>query len=162
MINLREIRNAVVFYIDDRVKSTFKISPIAGQNDINPGEKFNIELKVTNAAGNPDQAIELINLRYRLEMKDSAVAKLIVPSKAVGTVPGKQEGDEVAVMTLTLKPNNDRLLEGETQTLTLKGKALAKGKTDLTFDVLADPDLNYLFPKSTSTVDFTAKVNVEN
>jgi|GEM_PF-3871229 len=160
MVNLREIRNAVVDYIDNRVKPTFKISPIGNEKQINPGEKFNIVLTVTNAAGNPEQAVQLVNVRYRLEIKNPAIAKLIVPSLGVGTTSAGIPGKEVAAMLLNLTPNNDRLLEGETQTLTLQGKALAKGSAELAFDVLADPDLNYLFPKSTSTPGFKDNVKV--
>jgi len=168
-INLADITDAVQTYLNTKVAVAITdVTPADGDGTkINPGEDFVVHLETTNAAA-ASGGVAIRNLKYRLTVADGSVAKLIVPGTLINrttSLDGKTvltEGDERTGMIV--EPTAfSKLAAGEGATLTVKGKAsdAAKGgKTSVNVRVLAEVDLDQLFPQGEDTPETTASVRV--
>jgi hypothetical protein len=167
-INLLDLRGAVQSYLNTKV--TVSLSTFAPDvpATINPNEEFSFSVTATNADA-ANGGVRLVNVRYHLKVVARSVAKLLVPTNSplaligVTARSGPLEtdtvlapGTEVAEMylfpfnNLGVAVDNKTLDVGEADTLSnLKGIAGGGiGATDIKFDILADVDLNFLFPKN--------------
>ena len=169
-INLSDIPKAVQDYFSSRVVDSIVVNPIpvGVATQINPGEQFNITLTVNNSVDDPDQGIQLNNVRYHVISSDVNIAKLIVPSSSVAVARKKsssssellQEGKEVAEMFLFPPAPDDILKAGATGSISIRGHALTIGKPSVNFDVHADVDLGYLFPSNQQGPDTSHSVEI--
>jgi hypothetical protein len=167
-IHLSDIRNAAVDYFSSLVVPSITVNPIpvGVATEVNPGEQFNITLTVKNSVDDPDQGIQLNNVRYHVNIDDVTKATLIVPSSSVAVAREKsssssrllKEGDEVAEMFLF--PPDDILEAGATGSVSIRGHALTAGTRHVNFDLHADVDLGYLFPVNQQSPDTSHSVSI--
>jgi hypothetical protein len=179
-INLQELRAAVQSYVDSSVK--VKISDITPQSgtQLGPNEEFTFNVSADNTIAGSN-AIRLINVRYHIKLSPTGAAKLLAPNsttvlntvRAFNNPQGtgapfalNQPVDEMYVFSTSAfildRPNE--LSPGDIDTITgLKGKAGSApggGTTNIQARVLADPDLDYLFPKDQDTATATKVLNI--
>jgi len=175
---LRDIRTAVQNYLDTHV--AVSISPITPKTGtvVNKSELFTFTVSVTNSSA--ADAIRLVKVRYHLHVQTPAVAKLVVPATnpdAQGiTYKNLPGGDfasnlapnaEVADMYLFPSPSNflgegsGDLDVGDKDTIEVTGRGLVVGGTDIKFRVLAEADLDFLFPHFEDSATVVQKVDVK-
>lgn len=174
-IDLREIRAAVINYVDSKVTVSISTpAPVSGAV-INPNEMFSFTLTAKNADA-ASGGIPLRDVIWHVWVQDEAVCKLIVPvpighvllvvarSGPSSAYPQLAPGSEVREMYLFPKSNKVRYLWiGETETITLQGKAGADpegGITSIQFKVYANVDMDWLFPQKQDTVIAIEMLNV--
>ena len=156
-INLKDIPDAVQSYLNSKVSVAIaQLAPAAGTT-INPGETFEVRIEATNAnavAG----GIALTNVKYRLSVDNGAIAKLIVPAGAIyrtEDLAGNRLNGNQEVTAMIVENQIDRQLAvGEVKTLSVTGKATGTasgGNTTVRARVLADVDLEALFPQGEDT-----------
>jgi hypothetical protein len=162
-INLRDIPDAVQAYLDNEVKVKIKeIRPASG-NSIGPGEDFEVEVEVKNA--NAATGLALTKLKYRLEVANPSVAKLEVPGSAyiiTTDLEGNRIGGEVGSM-IVWNQLADTLAPGEIKTMVFNGTAGTSnsgGNTSIRARVLADINLDSLFPAGEDTVEVSKALTV--
>ena len=171
-IELKDIRTAVRVYLNTKV--AVSISPLVADvpGVISPNEGFTFSVTAINAAST-EGGIALRNIRYHLSVANSSVAKLVVPpttvaiTRAIPAVPVAGTTDitltpGTQVKEMFLFPLADRTLTtGDTDTISgLKGRAGALGNTEINFDILADPDLEFLFPKNENSFTTSRPLSV--
>jgi len=126
-------------------------------NVLSPNEGFTFSISVQNTAYALG-GIRLINVGYHISVADSSKAKLIVPPATVGRATSSHTfpaivyapGTEQSGYYLVPPEGHDikALDAGETDTIAgLRGIAKALGTTQIRVHILADPDLDYIFPK---------------
>jgi len=161
-INLNEIPAAVRAYLDTKI--TVSVSPLtsAAGPTINPSENFSFSVTVTNANAALG-GIALKNVRYILTVDNSAVGKLKVPAIGSSTdLTGAvlAAGAEVAAFIYSpptfvfIGDSAATLGVGDADTQSFSGKAgaaVAGGTTTIRARILADVDLDQLFPKGEDT-----------
>jgi hypothetical protein len=174
-IVLRDIRTAVQNYLDTHVTVTISAPTPASGVTIQPNETFTFSITGTNSAS-PD-AIRLVNVRYHVSVANPAVAKLVVPATnpfpAVNGITYKARSGffgplvdlapnaEVGEMFLFPSPSSsagpifiDRagdLDVGDSDTISLTGKAgaaAAGGNSQISCNIIAEVDLDFLFTKN--------------
>jgi hypothetical protein len=171
-IELTDIRTAVQVYLNTKVQVS--VSPLVANvpGVISPGEGFTFSVTAKNAAL-ADGGIDLNNVRYHLRVANSAIGKLIVPPTTIGTAQSASgavlsAGSQVTEMLLT-PPNvlNEKglpafdLPAGDSDTISgLKGKAGILGATNIRLDILAHPDLKFLFPNNENSVTASRELKV--
>lgn len=152
-INLMDIRTAVQDYLNTKVSAL--ISPLTAP--INPGEEFSFTITALNPPATSG-GIRLVNVRYHLKIANSTVAKLIVPPSgtAIARSGFLTTDDELPPGTLVSEmylfptsANNDTFDVDDHNTIPdLKGMAgNGVGNTEIQCNVIAEPDLDFLFPK---------------
>ncbi|HEY9657185.1 MAG TPA: hypothetical protein V6C65_01885 [Allocoleopsis sp.] len=172
---LRDLRTAVQNYLDTQVAITISAFTPATGTSIQPGEQFTFSVTGTNASG--VDAIRLINVRYVVRVIDPAVAKLVVPATNPDAMGIRYKGPGLIFGTLVDLAPNARVSEmyiyppasmnspfyidragdlniGDSDTLTLTGEAgsaVNGGNTQIMCQILADPDLDFIFPKNENT-----------
>jgi hypothetical protein len=158
-IDLRDITDAVQTYLNKKV--TIAITDLTttdGEGDeVNPGETFKVVLEATNADATSG-GVALSNLKYRVSVDDGSVAKLVAPGNLIfrttdldGNVLA--EGTERASLIIE-NVAATKLGAGVSSKLTVTGKASNAangGKTSISARVLADVDLDELFPQGEDT-----------
>lgn len=166
-IELRELRTAVQVYLNTKVQVSVSPLVAAVPNTINPGEGFTFSVTARNAAF-ADGGIALNNVRYHLHVANSTIGKLIVPPATIGTAKSAlgdtnnlTPGAQVTEMFFFPLDERNRLGQGETDTISgLKGKAGILGTTNISLDILADPDINFLFPRNENSVTASRELKV--
>ena len=167
VVNLQEIRTAVLTYVDTKV--TCSVSAIIPDVPIalSPSEGFTFNVTVSNAAVAAG-GIRLTNVRYVISASSSNV-KLIVPpvtvgnARVIGLLPlALNPGTETSGYILTPPAGDLKILDpGETDTITgLKGIAKSLGAFSVCFHILADIDLDFLFPQDAPSVNGCKPGNV--
>ncbi|MBO0612325.1 hypothetical protein [Thiothrix fructosivorans] len=168
-INLQDIRSAVINYIDTKV--TVSISPLnpAAGLTVGPDEQFGFTLKAKNAD------IPLKNVIWHVWVENSSVGKLIVPaspkahsslypSEANKLTPGTSVAGMYlfppstiffpfpVVDAMPIIPDPAGYLGvDDTDSISLQGKAgstATGGITNIRFNIYAECDMDWLFPKS--------------
>jgi len=183
-IVLRDLRTAVQNYLDTKVTVSISALTPAGGTTIQPNETFTFSVTGTNTAA-PD-AIRLVNVRYHVKVVNPTVAKLVVPASNPDASGIKYKSGSGGLFTVDLSPNaevsemylfppvdsgfpfpSDKagdLDPGDSDTITgLKGKAapaLGGGITQITCRILADPDLDFLFPQNEDNPSATKALTV--
>lgn len=162
-ISLQDLRSAVIDYLNTSVTTSISALVADAPNVISPNEGFAFSVTATNAPA--PTGVQLTDVVYHLKIASGSVAKLQVP-----TSPPARASTDSSAPTLTagtfvtemyLFPANNILGVGDTDTVAgLRGKAFALGQATITFDVYADIDLNFLFPRTTSDPDSTRLVTV--
>jgi hypothetical protein len=153
-INLRDIPTAVQDYLNNKVAVTVsQLTPASGpQLGINETFTFTVNARNANAA---DGGIALKNVRYVLSVDNPNVLKLFVAPTGPSTSPG---GNPLAPGTLvgamihvpTGAPTAMGLGVGDNDTMTFTGKTGTTGggvTTEIKAQIIADVDLDSLFPK---------------
>jgi hypothetical protein len=156
-INLKDIPDAVQSYLNTKVSVAIsQVAPSSGSS-INPGETFEVHIEAANANA-ASGGVALKNTKYRVSVDNGAIAKLIVPPGAIyfatdlagNRLNGNQEVTSMIVENMIAR----ELAVGDTGTLVLSGKATAAaagGATTVRARVLADVDLDALFPQGEDT-----------
>lgn len=174
-INLQDIRTSVQTYLNEKV--IVKISELIPESGIQLGqnEKFAFKVTVSNAPSN-EGGLALKNVRYYIEIDNPLVAKLYVPPNiedffhVIGWAKSEpndnsenlQPGKLVNYYYLFPGKGNkhkDYLNPGESKSFgsTIFSESHIKGKTQtplngsgasIVFKVLAEIDLDYIFPKN--------------
>ncbi len=178
-INLSDIRSSVQKYFDTKLQAEIGVTNppltvvghppnLAQFTQLTPNQQFTYKITAKNAA---DGGVRLVNVRYRLQVDNPSVLKLIVPEAAKATATGRplghlgheqtgpplNPGQQVDFMVLTRapgrlpSPSSTTILEvgGSGALDDLHGVAGTAGgtTTNIKFDILADPDLDFIFPK---------------
>ena len=154
---------------------------------INPNEQFTFSVTATNSSA--ADAIRLVNVRYQVSVANPAVGKLVVPATnpdangiryrgPVGIFAGPlvdlAPNAEVGTMFLFPPASSTGgpifieragdLDVGDSDTISgLKGKAgpgAGGGNSQITCRILAEPDLDFLFPKFEDSPTATRVLNV--
>lgn len=166
-INLADVPGAVKTYLDTKVSVGISpFTPIAGVA-IGPNETFTFNVEVRNAiplAG----GVALSNVKYRIAVTNPAVAKIRVPGGGTSTTlnfPFTPLPMNEFVDGFIYSPTGDNfsLSVGEIDNLPLTGKAGAAGgggTTAINARILADVDLNQLFPKGQDSTPATKNLTV--
>jgi hypothetical protein len=160
-ILLPDLRLAVAAAVDS-ITTTISVPAPDVPATINPNEEFTFSVTTTNNAAN---TIRFVNVTYHLSISPGTVGQLKVPaspparSSSDPTAPTLAVGSFVTSMFLfptdnTLDVNDSDVISG------LKGKGLGLGAGTITCHVHADPDLNYLFPKSEPGINGSRGFNV--
>jgi hypothetical protein len=153
-INLKEITDAVKSYLDNKVTVTISgVTPQAG-NAVNPNESFTFRVVATNADA-ANGGVALKNVRYRISVDNPAVVKLKVPPTTSGSATDLGGGALAAgalVGAMIFDPASAAfdLAVGDHDAITVSGvagSAAAGGNSTIRARVLAEVDLNLLFPK---------------
>jgi hypothetical protein len=160
---LRDIRAKVKEYLDTKVTVTISpFTPAAGTS-LGPGEKFTFKVTVANANA-ANFGVRLRNVKYRVSAGDGTVVKLVVPLTGGATdfdgvpLPGSAVVRRFIFHPFGLDSEGDNfaLDVGDTDSLSLTGIADTNpsgGLVRIKASILADVDLNYLFPKGENTVE---------
>ena len=164
-IQLTDIRNAVISYLDTSV--TTSVSPLVPDvpNALSPNERFTYSVTATNAAA--PTGIRLIDVRYHLSVSPSTVALLEVPGSPLYTARAENNstagtlGPGTLVAEMYLFPVDNTLDVGDSDTFPgLRGRAMALGNATISFDIHAYVDQNYVFPMTSTDPDSTRQVSV--
>ncbi|WP_448640764.1 hypothetical protein [Geodermatophilus sp. URMC 63] len=165
-LNLSDLPQAVKAYLNDKV--TVTVSPPKPDNgeSINPGETFKFTVTVTNAPAD-NGGIALSNVRFSIRVANPDVIKIRVPTNGSAT---DISGDPIAagseVGFLLFDPTSSdvsTLRVGETDTFTFTGRAgsgTESGSTTITARILADPNIDALFPRNGSSSTSTQSIAV--
>jgi hypothetical protein len=168
-INLQDIPNAVKAYLNTKVTVTsIDIFAATESGDvINPNERINIKIRVKNADA-ANGGVALKNVKYRLSVDSPAVAKLEVPKTTAGKttdLAGNVLTQGLFVNSMIFDPIESQfeLPVGDTQDLTLAGQTGATaGTTILRVRVIADVDVDALFPKNEDSTPAAKTFTVVN
>ena len=147
--------------------------------EIRPTEKFTFSVTATNSS--EADAVVLENVRYHVRVEDPTLAKLIVPptnpdengtgykgpdaasGELVELAPNAEVDEMILFPRAITKPvdmgeDSPVIIEGagelgvgDSDVLSLKGRALAVGSTRLTCQVSGEPDVE--IPLATKTLD---------
>jgi hypothetical protein len=165
-INLPDLPQAVRAYLNGKVTVTVSALTPASGASINPGETFTFKVRVDNAPA-ASGGILLTNVRYSIRVANSNVIKIRVPSTGTsldGSGNPIAVGTEVGFFEFNpASPDISSLQIGETDELTFAGKAgagQAGGSTTISAKILADPDINALFPRNEDSTTATRSVTV--
>lgn len=151
MFDLAEVPEAVKKYLDTKVSVGISAFTPAVGATIGPNEIFTFKVEVRNAipaAG----GVALSNVKYRIAVTNSAVAKIQVPTGGTSTsLSGVPIAPPMFVDGFIFTPTgvNSSLGVGDIDNLPLTGKAgpgVAGGTTKVDARILADIDLAQLFP----------------
>ncbi|MGY1670802.1 hypothetical protein [Geodermatophilus sp. SYSU D00710] len=141
------------------------LTPASGAS-INPGETFTFKVRVANATA-ADGGIILTNVRYSIRVPNPNVIKIRVPSSGTsldGSGNPISAGSEVGFFEFNpASPDISILQIGETDEFTFTGRAgsgPAGGSTTIVAKILADPDINALFPRNEDSSLATRTVTV--
>ena len=166
-INLRDIPEAVQNYMNTKVTVTVSnFTPATGAT-IGPNELFTFNVTATNANA-ASGGITLKNVKYRIQSANAAVAKIKVPAGGISTdLLGNPLAVGTEVAAFIYDPSagnvNDTLGVGDPDTISLTGRAGASpagGVTNIQARILADVDLDLLFPKNEDTSVVTRNITV--
>jgi len=181
-ITLRDIRTAVQNYLDTHVGVSISGLTPAGGVSIQPNEVFTFSVTANNSSA--ADAIRLVNVRYHIRVLNPAVAKLVVPSSNPDANGVTYKSGPGGFFSFNLAPNAEvgemflfppasgifapdkagDLDIGDIDTIAgLKGKAgsaPAGGSTSITCAVLAEADLDFLFPKNEDSASATRALTV--
>ncbi len=157
-MSLRDIPDAVKAYLNTQVTVTITQVKPAGGTTITPNEEFDVHIKATNAT--TSTGVRLKNVRYRVSFDNPTVADFNIPQDD-GTLTNIAGGEKL----FTPEPEQDEstLGVGESDTIILRakaGSAAGGGTTTVRARVLADIDLDSLFPKGEDTPVASKTVNV--
>jgi hypothetical protein len=166
-INLPDLPQAVRAYLDTKVAVTVEVNQDVGEV-INPLEACYIRVNVSNASvGNG--GIALTNVRYQVLVNDPSVVQFYVPQQLAGRsidehgqylVPGRLVG---FFNFDPSDPDVSYLRIGENTSYRFNGRIVtgAGGFTAaVSVRILADPDLNALFPRNENSTWGTTGVEV--
>ena len=172
-INLKDVPDAVKAYLNTRVTvAVSAFTPQAG-NSVQPNETFTFSVSVTNANA-ANGGINLKNVRYRIESANPAVAKFPLLNQPGGTatpldvvsapvdVPLLPAG--AILITPLANSDTSRLEPGETDSIVVRGvagSAPAGGDTSIRARILADVDLDRLFPQNEDSPVTARTLHVE-
>ena len=162
-INLTDIRSAVIDYVNDSVTTSVSSLVADVPNAISPNEGFTFSVTASNAAA--PTGIQLVNVVYHLKVASGSVAKLQVPTTPIARSGSRTSDPQLTVgnyvTEMYLFPSDNVLEVGDSDTVAgLRGKAYAVGQATITFEVYADIDLGFVFPRTTSDPDSIRLVNV--
>lgn len=162
-IILADVPGAVKTYLDTKVSVGISaFTPVTGAV-INPNEKFTFKVEVRNAIASAG-GVALTNMKYRIAVTNSAVAKIEAPAGGTSTsLTGTPVTPGTLVDGFIYTPTgvNSSLHVGDVDTLPLTGKAgPGGGTTAINARVLADVDLNQLFPKGQDSTPDTRNLAV--
>lgn len=155
-ILLKDVRAELQHHLNSQVSTSASFRAGTG-SVINAGESVLVDVTATNSAA--VDSVQLINVVYHLRIGSPAVARLSKPSPAQGVARSGPKPGDAAILDLAfpvaeyyLHPpagtDPKVLTPGETDTIFgLPAKALAAGSTSVYVNVLADLDLQWLFPK---------------
>jgi hypothetical protein len=153
-INLQDLPKAVRAYLDEKVTVTISDPTPSGGTFIEPDETFTFRVDVFNASA-ANGGIPLINVRYSIRVEHPDVLKIHVPttgSSLDGSGHTIAPGTEVGFFEFNPdSPASSTLQVGEADGLNFRGKAgpnRAGGSTRIQAKILADPDINALFPRN--------------
>jgi hypothetical protein len=165
-IDLKDISDAVQTYLNKKVAVVItELTPAEG-NSVNPGETFEVHVEATNA-DSTSGGVALKNLKYRLSVDNGSVGHLVVPTGMFihttdldgnDVTKGTERTSMIVQNTLFTK-----LAIGESSTLVVTGKAsdaASGGSTSVRARVLADVDLDELFPQGEDTPVATKSLTV--
>jgi len=166
-INLADIRSAAATYLRNNVTVTIGVVIEAGAI-LNPNEIFAVDIRATNTGG-----VRIKNVRLRVEMVDSAVAKLQVkgdflimpgfPPPVIISNVKDLNGSAVILNQLVSGMIIDfggthgwNVIDPGENLPTVRifgkaGSATSGGTTSLRARIVADVDQDYLFPPNTSS-----------
>lgn len=161
-INLQDIRNAVVTYVDNKVNVSISTLLPTGGNEINPNEEFSFTITAKNAIADSG-GIPLKDIIWRIWVENEAVGKLTVPTGITarsglsttstllpaGTLVREMYLFPSSIAFLPDDPKN-YLGVGDSDTISLKGRAMSNpsgGSSNIKFKIYADIDMDWLFPK---------------
>lgn len=164
-ILLHEIRSAVQTYLNTKVICSIPTIEPAVPNALSPGEEFTFTVRAQNA-NSAAGGIALTNVRYHIRISNAAIGKLIVPPTTIGiaksgplpTATTLTPGSLVPELFLTTPTGTDakKLDVADIDTITgLKGRSLALGTLDIRLSIIADPDLDFLFPKNENSEEIS-------
>lgn len=155
-INLKDIPAAVKAYLDTKVTVTVSTPVPSSGTTIGPNETFTFSVVAANADA-ANGGVVLKNMKYRLAVDNPAVAKIKVPTGGTATdLAGNSlvAGAEVGAFIFAPTSFGFDLPVGDTDRLSFTGKAGSNqsgGTTTIQARVLADIDLDQLFPKGEDT-----------
>ena len=159
-INLKDIRTAVMNYVDSNVTITITNLLSAGAT-INPGEGFNMKLNASNANA-ANGGIPLKNVVWWVSVQDETVFKLIVPDEPYVTRSGQSKsspkltpGTQVNEMYIFPRAVDNYLGIGDTDSLTVNCKAgpgSTGGACFIFAKLYASVDEAWLFPKDQDSI----------
>ena len=160
-ILLPDLRLAVAAAVDS-ITTTVSAPVPDVPATINPNEEFTFSVTATNTAAN---TIRFVNVTYHLTITPSAVGQLKVPASPPARALADPAAPTLAVGSFVsgmfLFPTDNSLDVGDSDTIAgLKGKGLGLGAGTISCHVHADPDLNYLFPKSEPGISGTRNFSV--
>ena len=159
-INLKDIRTAVINYVDTQVTIRTSNLITAGPT-VNPSESFSMTLTATNADA-ASGGIPLKGLVWHLLVQDEDVAKLIVPdapmearSSLDKSLPTLTPGSQVREMYLYPRAGARNLGVGASEQINLSCRASASSIGGACFvyaKIYASVNLDWLFPKNQDSV----------
>ena len=165
-IDLRDITDAVQTYLNKKVAVAITELKATNGDQVDPGETFDVKLEATNA--DATSGVALKNLKFRVSVDDGSVAKLIVPD---GFLFSSTDLDGNSVVKGTERTSMivsnagvSRLIAGQSGGFTISGKAsgaASGGKTTVRARVLADVDLDELFPQGEDSSQTTKALAVK-
>lgn len=173
-INLKDVPDAVKAYLNTKVTVTVSaFTPQAG-NSIQPNETFTFSVTVANASA-ANGGINLKNVRYRIEALRPKVAKFPLQNQPGGTAT-PLDGTTLPAVGFELPPagamlitplansDNSKLEPGETDSIVvlgIAGSAPGGGDTSIQARILADVDLDRLFPQNEDSPVTARTIHVE-
>src|SRR4030042_3910902 len=164
-INLAEIRTGVKNYLNTKLVYYISQWTPATGGSIGPNEEFTFISTAINPA--IAEAIALTNVRWYFAVGDPSVAKLIVPQSPMIARSGPTNyynklTANTKVNAMYLFPPNtysNYLHVGDSDTISglkaIAGTNPNGGNTDIYMRIIADVDMEYIFPKNEDTPSYT-------
>ncbi len=161
------LRDTIAGYTQEYTNFSSTVEPLSGQQFINPGEEFILELTATNDpyfAGSG--GVRLVNVRWHVAEVGAAnppTVSILVPGPPLEGRAGPTDdlplltaGDHVAELHVFPKFGKSVLEPGETDVIELRGFAEAAGTIQIQFNLLADVDPDGLDLADQSTYSVAA------
>lgn len=165
-INLKDIPDAVKAYLTTKVTVTVEnLTPVG--TVINVGETFTFRVKVQNAS-EANGGVAFNEISYVIEAAPGTIAHVQVPSGGIATSASSggttlTSGQFVPLFFFSPTVGTDlrSLTPGETDTLTITGKALAKGPATISARIRGNVDEKALLGKGETTKSGVLNINVQ-
>ncbi len=150
------LRDTIAAYTQDYAQWSSVVEPLPGQQHINPGEEFTIRLTATNdpyfvSSGAGHVGVRLVNVRWHVRVVNTTPVNIVVPNSPLDAREGPTDdlplltaGDHVPELYVFPRHGKSILVPGETDTVELRGIALATGTILVMFNLVADVDDDWL------------------
>lgn len=152
-ISLPDLPAAVKAYLNTKVTVTVDLVADSGTM-VNPGEPCHLLVSVKNTSATQG-GIALTKVRYQIRIANPDVLKVFVLPHTAGTTidgNGHPLTPDTLVGFMEYDPNDANqsyLNVGEATSIRFNGRSgIHGGSTTITAKILADPDINALFPRN--------------
>jgi len=150
-IQLPDLRQAVIAYLNTKVTVDVLDFQVSNPPFLKVGEPFSFTVRVSNAT-TANGGIALTNVRYQVSTSNPEAVKITVPTNGSAIDRhGHPLSASDSVDFFEFNPAGEDvsyLRRDETDLLAFNARAVGAGSCSIRARILADPDINELFPRN--------------